>query len=213
MKESKIFTALLSAALIAAVSCSGKPDSIPLFNGTDLEGWGFVIEDESVPVNEVFYVSDGVINIAGQPFGYMYTLEEYSDYTLSVEWRWPSEPANSGIFLNIEKHAAPLPTCVEHQLKAGDAGQLLALSGARIEEVEWVEGVIGRKERIAGSSEFAPGEWNKAEITVKDGHITTYVNGVLQNEATDLARSGPVALQSEGGPIQFRNVMLTPDVK
>lgn len=213
MKESKIFTALLSAALIAAVSCSGKPDSIPLFNGTDLEGWGFVIEDESVPVNEVFYVSDGVINIAGQPFGYMYTLEEYSNYTLSVEWRWPSEPANSGIFLNIEKHAAPLPTCVEHQLKAGDAGQLLALSGARIEEVEWVEGVIGRKERIAGSSEFAPGEWNKAEITVKDGHITTYVNGVLQNEATDLARSGPVALQSEGGPIQFRNVMLTPDVK
>lgn len=213
MKESKIFTALLSAALIAAVSCSGKPESIPLFNGTDLEGWGFVIEDESVPVNEVFYVSDGVINIAGQPFGYMYTLEEYSNYTLSVEWRWPSEPANSGIFLNIEKHAAPLPTCVEHQLKAGDAGQLLALSGARIEEVEWVEGVIGRKERIAGSSEFAPGEWNKAEITVKDGHITTYVNGVLQNEATDLARSGPVALQSEGGPIQFRNVMLTPDVK
>ena len=210
MKQFKIFATLLSVALLAAVSCTGKPESISLFNGTDLEGWDFVIEDESVPVNEVFYVSDGVINIAGQPFGYMYTLKEYSNYTLSVEWRWPAEPTNSGIFLNIEKHSAPLPTCVEHQLKAGDAGQFLALSGSHIEGVEWVEGVIGRKERIAESSEFAPGEWNKAEITVKDGHITTYVNGVLQNEATDLAKSGPIALQSEGGPVQFRNVILTP---
>ena len=206
--KTRILT-LLTISLIA-VACNNKNESISLFNGNDLEGWGFVLADENVAASDVFYVSDGVINIAGQPFGYMYTLQEFSNYTLSVEWRWPGEPTNSGIFLNIEKHAAPLPTCVEHQLKAGDAGQFLALSGSHIEGVEWVEGVIGRKERIAESSEFEPGEWNKAEITVKDGHITTYVNGVLQNEATDLAKSGPVALQSEGGPVQFRNVVLTP---
>ncbi len=206
--KTKIIT-LLTVSLIAA-GCNSNNGGISLFNGTDLEGWDFVLADENVAASDVFYVSDGVINIAGQPFGYMYTLREYSNYTLTVEWRWPGEPSNSGIFLNIEKHSAPLPTCVEHQLKAGDAGQFLALSGSHIEGVEWVEGIIGRKEKIAESSEFEPGEWNKAVITVKDGHITTYVNGVLQNEATDLAKSGPIALQSEGGPVQFRNVVLTP---
>lgn len=190
--------------------CTAKAESIALFNGKDLQGWDFILADNSVPASKVFYVSDGIINIAGQPFGYMYTQKAYSNYILSVEWRWPEEPANSGVFLNIEKHSAPLPTCVEHQLKAGDAGQFLALGGSHIEGVEWVEGVIGRKERIAESSEFEAGQWNKAVITVKDGHITTYVNGVLQNEATDLAKCGPIALQSEGGPIQFRNVILTP---
>lgn len=206
----RVLSILCCAALVAVAACNSKPQSVSLFNGTDLEGWGFVVANDTIPASDVFSVSDGVINISGQPFGYMYTLEEYSDYSLVVEWRWPGDPTNSGIFLNIEELGNPFPKCVEHQLQAGNAGQFLALGGARIEEVEPVEGSIGRKERIAESSELEPGEWNKAEITVKDGHITTYVNGVLQNEATDVVKGGSIALQSEGGPIQFRSVVLTP---
>lgn len=208
MKRTSIL--LLCTAVLSAAACAPGSGSIELFNGTDLEGWDFVIADESVAVQDVFSVSDGIINIAGQPFGYMYTKEKYSDYKLTAEWRWPAEPNNSGIFLNIEELCNPLPKCVENQLKAGDAGQFLALSGARIEGVEYVEGVIGKKEKLNDSSEFEPGEWNKAEITVRDGHITSYINGVLQNDAVDVAKCGYVALQSEGGPVQFRNVILTP---
>lgn len=203
-------TILCLAAALAAAGCTEKPESINLFNGTDLQGWGFVVADESIPASEVFSAADGIINISGQPFGYMYTLAEYSDYTLTVEWRWPQEATNSGIFLNIEQLGNPFPKCVEHQLQAGNAGDFLALGGARIEGLEVPQGQIGRKDKAEDSSEFESGQWNKAEITNNHGHITTYVNGVLQNEATSVAKGGHIALQSEGGPIQFRNVVLTP---
>lgn len=187
---------------------AGTDDGIQLFNGTDLTGWDFVLADPAVPAADVFSVKDGVIEIAGQPFGYMYTLEEYENYELSVEWRWPAEPTNSGVFLNIKALTNPFPNCVEHQLQAGNAGQFLALGGSKIEGVEAPEGKIGRKERMADSAEKEPGEWNKAVITVVDGNISTYVNGVFINECRDMANGGHIALQSEGGPIQFRNVIL-----
>lgn len=40
-------------------------------------------------------------------------------------------------------------------------------------------------------------------------HIAVCVNGVLQNECTGSVRSGYIALQSEGGPVEFRNIWLT----
>ena len=60
------------------------------------------------------------------------------------------------------------------------------------------------------SSENKAGEWNEANIFVKDGVITVYINGVYQNTGTNKVKEGHIGLQSEGGPIQFRNVTLTP---
>jgi hypothetical protein len=38
-----------------------------------------------------------------------------------------------------------------------------------------------------------------------------HVNGQLQNRLTGLSnRQGFIGLQSEGGPVQFRNIILTP---
>lgn len=198
----------IMAAALAIVSCAPKDESIQLFNGNDLEGWDFILADDSATPAEVFSVSDGVINITGAPFGYMYTLEGFENYELTVEWRWPAEPANSGVFLNIKALTAPFPNCIEHQLQAGNAGQFLALGGSKIEGVEAPEGGIGRKERMADSAELEPGEWNKAVITMVDGNITTTINGVLINECQDAVTGGPIALQSEGGPIQFRSVVI-----
>jgi hypothetical protein len=53
------------------------------------------------------------------------------------------------------------------------------------------------------------GEWNKAKIEVKSGVITIYINGELQNKGTNKVKKGYIGLQSEGGPIQFRNMKLT----
>lgn len=75
-----------------------------LFNGKDLSNWNFVVDKNSVPAEQVFSVKDGLIQVAGQPFGYMYTKEKYGNYKLHVEWRWPDgKTANSGIFLLIEE--------------------------------------------------------------------------------------------------------------
>jgi hypothetical protein len=55
------------------------------------------------------------------------------------------------------------------------------------------------------------GEWNKYEITCKGDTIKLVVNGRLANEGTKAeATRGKILLQSEGTPIEFRNVTLTP---
>ncbi|MFR3489761.1 MAG: family 16 glycoside hydrolase [Alistipes ihumii] len=49
------------------------------------------------------------------------------------------------------------------------------------------------------------------EIVCSDSTITVHVNGQLQNRLTGLSnRQGFIGLQSEGGPVQFRNIILTP---
>ena len=61
------------------------------------------------------------------------------------------------------------------------------------------------------SSEKPAGEWNSYDITSKDGNIEVIVNGVLQNTGTGMSLTeGNIALQSEGGPLQFRNIYLQP---
>ena len=62
---------------------------------------------------------------------------------------------------------------------------------------------------VAAECEKPVGEWNEADITCKGGKITVYINGELQNEATSDYKNGYIALQSEGGPIEFRNIYLT----
>ena len=207
---------LLIIAVLAfpfIVSCS-SPKTIDLFNGKDLSGWIPVVENDAVPAGDVFWVEDGVIRIAGQPFGYIYTEDVYTDYTLDVEWSWPGEPANSGIFLIIADPTNPFPNGVECQLKAGSAGDFVLLGGSDLKEYELpADGVRPQfpvKPRFAASSELPAGEWNHAKIIVEGGHITVYVNDVLQNEGTDPCTSGHIGLQSEGGPIAFRSVKITP---
>ena len=56
------------------------------------------------------------------------------------------------------------------------------------------------------------GEWNEAEIVCQGDRMAVYINGVLQNECSGTNRTGYIALQSEGGTLEFRNVYLT-DVK
>lgn len=205
-----------SAALFALAACSNAPktETIDLFNGTDLTGWEFVVADDAVPASQVFSAVGGEIHITGEPFGYMYyAAEKFSNYTLEAEWSWFDEPKNSGIFLLIAETSNPFPNGIECQLMAGNAGDFVLLGGSDMEEYVAPEGE-GRPKfpkiiKKEASSEKPVGEWNHARIEVNDGHITVYINGVLQNEGTDPVKEGYVALQSEGGPIKFRNVRIT----
>ena len=82
----------------------------------------------------VFTVQNGVIHIKGDPFGYMRTKETYSDYTLHVEWRYPTEATNSGIFIHAQMPDTIWLKCIECQLKAGNAGDFVCMNGAEMNE-------------------------------------------------------------------------------
>ena len=185
-----------------------ESDIVTLFNGKDLSNWTFVLRGDTVDPATVFTVTDGIINIKGDPFGYMRTKDKYSDYILHVEWRWPVEPSNSGVFIHGQEPDAIWLKCIECQLMPGNAGDFVCMNGSDIKEREDKSKIVVRK--IAESSEKAAGEWNTMEITCNGNTIEVVVNGTLQNRGTESNISnGFICLQSEGKDVQFRNVYLT----
>lgn len=205
---------VLMTVAMAIAACAPKSTTVELFNGENLDGWQFVVDGDSVPAAEVYSVVDGCIRISGQPFGYMYTEAEYGDYDLEVEWAWEGEGTNSGVFINIGATTNPFPECIECNLQKGKAGKYVLLGGAMAEEYVMPEdGVLPKFpviEMREASSEKPDGEWNLTRVEVRGAKITSYVNGVLQNECTASRSEGHIGLQSEGGPIRFRRVSLTP---
>ena len=205
MTMKRNLAALLILGFFCFLSCGERETK--LFNGKDLTGWTFHVQaDSTATAEDVFGVKDGVITIAGQPFGYMITDQSFGDYKLHLEWRWVGEPSNSGIFLHAEPIDAVWPRCAEVNLMNGRAGDMIASGGSAFEEL--TEGRFLRS--TVESAENPAGEWNTAEIICQGNFIQAYVNGVLMNEAHFDRSSGPIALQSEGGPLEVRNVYITP---
>jgi hypothetical protein len=214
MRKSILSFAMITV-LSVAVLMPAKAQTTNLFNGSNLDGWGFILQDNSKKPEEVFKVQNGVIHITGSPFGYMYTLNKYDNYLLHVEWRWPQEATNSGIFLFVQSENKVWPNAVECQLAAGNAGDFVLLAGSDLAEFVTKAGesrpAFPVVKKQGASSEMAVGEWNTAVIVCQNGDITVFINGVLQNKGTNsMHKIGHIALQSEGKDIQFRNVKLTP---
>jgi len=212
-------TLLKSAAFLfialLVLSCGSEKKTV-LFNGKNLDNWSIYLDDPDVDPGDVFWVEDGILNTSGEPFGYLRTKESYSNYKLHVEWRWPGEPTNSGVFLHVQGKDRIFPHCIEAQLmheRAGDFVLMGAGAGVTVKDSAYLvtsdERFYMSVPKFEDSSELTPGEWNIYDITSVDGNLEIVVNGVLQNTATDITMNeGNIALQSEGSPIQFRNVYL-----
>lgn len=209
---------VITAALLSSVSCT----KTVLFNGKNFKNWEFfLVEDEfgdQVPFDRVFLTTkDKEIVVMGEPFGYMRTAKPYSNYILHVEYLYPDIPGNSGIFVNAQVPPdCKWPPCLENQLSANSAGDFLMIGGTDANEVTdeiraWAKErgrspVLKKKE---APSDAIIGVWNNVDIICEGSHITTYINGVLQNECTGFTYdSGYICLQSEGTPIMFRNIWL-----
>lgn len=188
-----------------------KSKTVNLFNGKDLDGWKIQLKDPDADPKQVFEVRDGAIWCKGEPFGYIRTKKKFGDFKLTVEWKWPEEPSNSGVFLRMQDEDKIWPLCMEAQLYHEHAGDVIGM-GVDFNEDESEEGEYYRyAEKMHETNEKEPGEWNKYEITCKGDTIELRVNGQLQNKATGVdLREGYIGLQSEGGPIMFRNVKVTP---
>ncbi|MBP3269109.1 MAG: DUF1080 domain-containing protein [Bacteroidales bacterium] len=203
----KYFLAALCAAAIF-VSCSHKEKTEVLFNGEDLKGWKVVLKSAEGETfdGETFSVSEGLLKVTGKPFGYIRTEKKYSDYRLHLEWRWAgAEAVDGGVFNRLQDGDKVWPLGVQLQMTRKDMGVLMG--GIKI---EGLDGPFYKKDRIVQESPELPvGEWNEMEFLCEGGSIKAWLNGVLVNEAVCDALDGYIAIQSEGGPMEFRNIFLS----
>lgn len=212
--KSIFYSLVFVLTILVSVSCTTSSE-IELFNGEDLDNWTVFVSDDT-PADSVFWVADGVINVSGIPHAYIRSNEVFENYELHLEWRWVEEPKNSGVLLHVTGENMIWPNCIEAQLMAGKAGDFVLIGkGAGITVRDSVSLITSEENRFAvitkflESSEKEAGEWNEYDITVNNGKIKLIVNGSVQNKCIDATKAkGNIALQSEGGPIQFRNITL-----
>ncbi|MDR2862705.1 MAG: DUF1080 domain-containing protein [Puniceicoccales bacterium] len=210
---------------------------IELFDGSTLLGWKIHSRNGEAAAT-TWSVVPGLpsyIHCSGTPWGYLQTAHRYDNYRLTLEWRWSGEPLpgadgapgvrNSGIFIHTQEVPAIWPRGIEAQLKEGYAGDFYITSvdvvelyyiqkraaeaaGSTAEAVRYAKGI--RVVPKAGPSNEKPiGEWNTYEITCRADTIELKVNGVVQNFITGVSvQHGHIGLQSEGAPIDFRNITL-----
>ncbi len=184
-----------------------EKEKIMLLSGDKLDNWTHYLASDTVPFDSIWTLSDGVLHCTGKVNGYLQTKNQYSDYKLHVEWRWPAGKGNSGVFIHKQPEDKIWPVCFECQLWSGRAGDLVVFKGAMVKEHTDTTSIV--KNKYEESTEKPLGEWNTYEITCQGDAITVLVNDVLQNSATGAnLTSGHICLQSEGAPIEFRNVYL-----
>lgn len=225
MKSLLTILALTNSTLLAG-------ETVGLFNGKNLDGWYADVPaaDEKKDISPSFIVRDGMLVSLETPLGHLITEKEFSDYKLTVEYRFPAKPGNCGVLVHASKPRAlysMFPQSIEVQMMHKSAGDFWCIQeNIEVPEMEkrrpHKEGQKfgGAKEdarqilNLTDGSEKPLGEWNTMTIEARGNEIIVHVNGELVNHSKKTtATKGKIALQAEGSEVEFRKVELTPLAK
>jgi hypothetical protein len=212
----------LTVACAAVVVAADDDGFVPLFNGRDLNGW---VNANCAP--ETWSVREGVIHCTGRPTGAMRTPRQYENFILEVEWRHLSKGGNSGVFIWGTPIAAPgVPFLRGIEVQVLDHGYAEQYEKENGKKSDWftthgdvfpIHGAtmkpFGRHhgDRSFPSEDRSKGtpEWNHYRIICTNGVLRLSVNGKEVSGGEDCNyRKGYLALESEGAPVEFRNIRI-----
>ncbi len=178
--------------------------AVRLFNGKDLTGW--TMKDDQ---KETWGVKDGVMTDKGKPFGFIATEKDYTNFVLRLQVKHLVK-TNSGILLRSTQLEGKFPKSIEAQVMSGKMGDIYNFHKFSMKtDPKRTRGAGTRK--IHASNEKPIGQWDAYEITLNKGDLELRVNNLVQNIATECQEiPGKICLQSEGGPLEFRNIVLIP---
>jgi hypothetical protein len=180
-----------------ALSRSNEPEwdsAISLFNGKDLAGWH--------PTGENQWKAVGGNLVSSKSGSNIITDRTFSDFKLHIEFMYP-KGSNSGVYLRGR-----------YEVQIADSKGLDPLK----DQLGAVYGFLAPNEMMAKDA----GEWQTYDITLIGRLVSVSLNGkmVICNQeipgitggALDSheAEPGPILIQGDHGPIEFRNIQITP---
>src|SRR5258705_872046 len=195
MPDGKKFT--LSGTRALSIWRTTEPswgEQIKLFDGTDLKGWHTNGANQWIVENGIMKSPASGSNIISDQL--------FNDFKLHIEFRYPAG-SNSGVYLRGRYEIQ----IVDSKGKEASRDYLGAIYG-----------FIAPHEMLAKDA----GEWQSFDVTLVGRLVTLAVNGktVIFNQeipgitggALDSREGepGPIMMQGDHGPIEFRNILITP---
>jgi len=169
---------------------------VTLFTGTDLSGWKTIGEGRSQ-----WEAAGGILRNKGAGTD-LVTERQFTDFRLRFEFRYPAR-SNSGVYLRGR---------YEVQIEDTPPGE------PRLDGIGAIYGHLMPNE-LAGRQ---PGEWQSYDITLVGRRVTVVLNGrtVIADQEipgvtggaldSNEGMPGPLVLQGDHGPVEFRNIVITP---
>lgn len=190
MKKSFLVSIALVASLIIIEGCSSvktnpgsaktiSSKSVSLFNGKNLDGWYKFVKGRGTGIDpkNVFTVQNGLIQISGEEYGCITTNEEYSNYKLTVEFKWGprtfaprvDRARDNGILLHSTGedggYSGTWMHSIECQIIEGGTGDFLVV-GDGTDKFSLTSNVAPKKQ--GGGNVFMP---NGEPLTINKGRI------------------------------------------
>jgi hypothetical protein len=232
------FSRVLFVAVSALVFSSAIAQETPALPKAGIDGngpgWRALGEADFTQANcppETWSFKDGIIYCTGTPTGVIKTAKTYTNFELVVEWRHMKPGGNSGVFVwgteasLKELKPGGLPQGIEVQiLDHGFAEQYEKRTGKKGDWFTTNGDVfpVGSKMKCFeprspnGSRSFprknlskGSPEWNHYYVRAINGEVRLWVNGEEVSGGAECdPKSGYLCLESEGSPIEFRNLRI-----
>ncbi|HEY4323690.1 MAG TPA: DUF1080 domain-containing protein [Mucilaginibacter sp.] len=171
-------------------------ESIKLFNGKDTKGWHTDGKNQWMVENGVLKSPHSGANLISD--------KTFTDFKLHVEFRY-QQGSNSGVYLRGRYEVQIIDT------KSGEPEPIN-------NQFSSIYGFLAPNKMMAKN----PGEWQSYDITLVGRMVTIVANGkmVICNQiipgitggAIDSKEGdpGPILFQGDHGPIDYRNIVITP---
>jgi hypothetical protein len=167
--------------------------AVKLFDGVDLRGWHALGDNQWLAQDGILRSPHSGANIA--------TDGKFTDFKLHIEFRYP-KGSNSGVYLRGR-----------YELQIEDSKGMEPLNN----QLGSVYGFLAPTEMLAKDA----GEWQSYDVTLVGRRVTVALNGqvvICDQEIPGITggaldskegEPGPIYLQGDHGPIEFRNIVLT----
>ena len=193
--------------IASGLAAIGGPLSVGTFSGcaTTASAWVTLVDSAAKPNFDGWAevgkgnwrFAEGTLQGQAGTAGFLVSKDSFSDFEMRVEF-WADADCNSGIFLRCQDRAT---------ITADNAYEVNIFD--RRPDPSYGTAAIVNVAKVPMPYPQAANRWNTFDISARGDRLVVAFNGVQTVDVRDARmKAGPVALQSAGGTIRFRKVLI-----